>query len=1168
MKAIVTLALTAALLLHAAAVGAQVTGSLSGTVLDSSGLPMPGVKLKLVSEATGAMREVESGTEGNFVFNAVPPGFYTLTAEYAGFRKYERKKIELTASDNFSAGQIRLEVGAVADSITVVEQGASVQIASGERSGVVTSAEVENLTVINRDFAVLVSLMPGVVDNPGSESQGFAGGSSANFNVQGGRNTGNSITIDGQPTESALMYARNTAISMEAVTTVKILVSNYQAEFGRKPGASIQAVTRGGSKDFHGSAYWYKRHEMLNANSFFNNRNAVPESVYRHLLAGFSVNGPVYVPRFSDRKNPKVFFSFTHEILGEARPQAIRQLTMPTELERRGDLSDSRDLNGALILVRDPLLGLTCSTTNRTGCFPDNVIPASRINVNGQNYLKIFPLPNLDATTTILAARRYNWQTQESLDVPRNTQTLRLDYNHNPHTTFYARYLRWDEKVGGYAVPAGNGNWGFLPAVYSDNTNALTLSGTRILSPSLILEASSALSIFIEGSRPRTPEDLERVTRKKSGVNIPQFHPEINPLNLIPAATFGGVTGAVSTAYEANGRFPYDGNDVTFNETVTLSKTHGPHVAKLGFWAMRWRQSKGLYGNGPGTIDFSRNTSNPNDANHPFANALLGNFASYTESTSRPLYLHRQTVIEWFAQDNWRATRKLTLDFGARFGWSQPWHTPSGKNEAAFLPQLWNPANTVALMIPVRVSGTRRAMDPISGTLYPEAAISAIAPGKGDPFNGTITLAANPSYPRGMRDPSGIKIAPRFGFAYDPFGKGRTAIRGGFGSFRDMQEWNGSFNSTFRNPPIRLDPIIYYNNLETFMQAQGLNFPSATMGFDRARPLAHTMNYSIGIQHNVGFGTVVDVSYVGALGRHLIAARNINAVPFGTNFLPQNRDTSATSATAALPASLLRPYLGYNNITFYAYDSNSSYHSLQVTANRRFARRFQYGAAWTWSKAMDLVDGDTTAVSTLINPKIWNYGKAGFDRTHILKLSFIWDVPKGSRLWKNPVMKTAFDDWQVSGIATMMSGAPSGVSATLVSTSDITGSPTDTGARPVVLADPRLPRSERTFSRNFNIDAFGPPVIGTPGNAAKDLFRGSGINNWDLSLFKNFRIPWEGLRLQFRGEFYNAFNHTQFSSIDTAARFDAQGKQTNTRLGEFTPARSPRRVQLALRLTF
>jgi len=166
------------------------------------------------------------------------------------------------------------------------------------------------------------------------------------------------------------------------------------------------------------------------------------------------------------------------------------------------------------------------------------------------------------------------------------------------------------------------------------------------------------------------------------------------------------------------------------------------------------------------------------------------------------------------------------------------------------------------------------------------------------------------------------------------------------------------------------------------------------------------------------------------------------------------------------------------------------------------------------------------------------------------------------------VMKTAFDDWQISGIATMMSGAPSGVSATLVSTSDITGSPTDTGARPVVLADPRLPKGERTFSRNFNIDAFGPPVIGTPGNAAKDLFRGSGINNWDLSLFKNFRIPWEGLRLQFRGEFYNAFNHTQFSSIDTAARFDAQGKQTNTRLGEFTAARSPRRVQLALRLTF
>jgi hypothetical protein len=213
------------------------------------------------------------------------------------------------------------------------------------------------------------------------------------------------------------------------------------------------------------------------------------------------------------------------------------------------------------------------------------------------------------------------------------------------------------------------------------------------------------------------------------------------------------------------------------------------------------------------------------------------------------------------------------------------------------------------------------------------------------------------------------------------------------------------------------------------------------------------------------------------------------------------------------------------------------------------------------------VDANTGTVSTLIDPKVWNYGLAGFDRTHIVKISLIWDLPKLRQRLGSRFAGAILDGWQVSGIASFQSGAPTGIGLSFVNATDITGSPTD-GARVVVVADPRLPKSQRTFSRNFNTEAFAPPAVGTFGNAAKTLVRLPGTNNWDLSLFKSVPLGTERVKAQFRSEFYNAFNHTQFTSFDTATRFDAQGRQVNSRLGEYTAAAAARRIQFALRLAF
>jgi hypothetical protein len=339
------------------------------------------------------------------------------------------------------------------------------------------------------------------------------------------------------------------------------------------------------------------------------------------------------------------------------------------------------------------------------------------------------------------------------------------------------------------------------------------------------------------------------------------------------------------------------------------------------------------------------------------------------------------------------------------------------------------------------------------------------------------------------------------------------------------------------------------------------------------RPLGRTINYSFGIQRDIGQGILVDAAYVAALARHLLERRNLNSVPLGTTLQAWAVDPS--NSTNPLATNFLRPYPGYGTIEWYNYDTNSSYHSLQVMVSRRFKHGLTGGAAWTWSKAMDYADSDGNDLSALVENKVWNYGKAGFDRTHILKLNFIYQVPKASRYLPDakgftPLKKAALDGWRISGITTFMSGAPTGVSLSFTQTynaNNWSGSPTD-GARPIIIANPVMPKDERDFNHAFNTKAFSFGPQGTWGNAPKDVFRGPGINNWDVSMFKDFRVR-ERYRAEFRVEAYNIANHTQFSSVNTTAQLDPRtGAVGNVLFGQYTATRLPRRMQLALRLNF
>lgn len=429
-------------------------------------------------------------------------------------------------------------------------------------------------------------------------------------------------------------------------------------------------------------------------------------------------------------------------------------------------------------------------------------------------------------------------------------------------------------------------------------------------------------------------------------------------------------------------------------------------------------------------------------------------------------------------------------------------------------------------------------------------------PDSGDVNDGTVNRVQNPNYPQGLRNNSGIKVGPRLGFAYDPWGHGNSVVRGGFGMFYDFRERDNFYVNISKTPPLQFNPRISPQNIRTLKDAgTGFLSPSDTLSLERRRPLPYVMEFSLGIQQNIGFKTVADIAYVGSLGRHLLWQRNLNSIPFGT--IPRSGPV--------LNNDSYRPFIGYGNIIGSEYAGTSNYHSLQVAVNRRFAKSLQFGVAWTWSKAMDFVDAENNQISSLINPRIWNYGMAGFDRTHIVRASFTWEVPKISRFWNNGFTREVLDDWTISGIPTFQSGAPVGIG--LDTATKFSGSATD-GQRVNVLRNPILPKDQRTVGRYFDTGAFALPAPDTPGNAAKNVFRGPGTNNWDLAVFKNIPLPRERLHLQFRAEAYNAFNHTQFSTVDTTAKFDANGRQTSTSFGRVTAARANRRMQLALRLSF
>lgn len=1133
-----------ALLLPAGLWAQNTSSSISGSVCDSADSIMPGIEVKLSNELTNFLRTTTTNAEGFFALPNLDPGTYSLQISAQGFKSYTQSGIELTAGDKRSIGRIQLALGEITESVTVTADLAPVMLGSGDRTGVLTGQEIDKMALRGRDFLDAIGLLPGVVDTadareaPDNKSDG-------SLYIMGARSNQKNITLDGVTNvDSGGNSVMHNAPSMDAIGELKVLMSNYAAEYGRNSGGSIMIITKGGGQDFHASGGWYHRHENYQANNYFDNYRGVRRPRYRYNIAGYTLSGPIYLPGRFNQDRSKLFFFFSQEFQRQLVAYGTRTVRVPTELERQGDFSQSMDVNNRLISVLDPETGRTP--------FPNNVIPTSRISKIGKNILDFFPTPNF---VDPLASRRAQWNyiASKSGPYPRRTEIARVDYSPRQNIQFYVRLSHTsDERLPPYGLGVnGSVNYPLTDIVFRYPGRGAAIHNTIAVSPTVVNEFTFG---FSQQKAITFPDDPTAINRDATGITVGQWYPDNNPGRLIPNMSFSGVPNYANPSLD--NRLPYYNTNPIFNFTENLTKIWGTHTFKAGFYVERTRKDQGSSVAVRGSLAFGVDSTNAQDANYAYANALLGNYTSYSEATANPQGQFRFTNFEWYVQDAWRIKSTLLLDFGVRFYRDQPQYDARGQL-AVFVPGFYDWSNAPVLLRPGYNNGKKAAIDPLTGTAYPSSYIGTFVPNIGNPSTG-MAIAGKDGFPRGMYTVPALSAAPRFGFSWDPFGRGRTAIRGGAGVFFDRVL--GGVNMTqVSNPPTVFTPTTYYGTLAELDQTAGESIlaPSGTMTSTIGHhPLGTVYNYSLGFQQQLGRSMILDVSYVGSLSRHFLYARNINAVPVGARFLdlhPENRDPTTTKS--ALSTNFLRPYQGYGDIMMEDFGATSNYNSLQINANRRLWHGIQFGLAYTFSKALGVAASDGAAVSPFFSARNRNYGPLTFDRTHYFTLRYSYSLPKLGKGLHSRAVGVFTDGWELAGITRFTSGSPFTPSFSTIDGEDITGTPSE-GAR-IQVVDPEAPAVSR----------FGRPASRTFGNAGVGILRGPGVNNWDISIYR-YLTCYDRLKVQLRLETYNTFNHTQFSRLSTGARFNAQGNQVDTLFLEPTAARSPRRVQLAVRLTW
>ncbi len=1082
----------------------EATGSITGRVTDPAGAVVAGVEVTATHSETGAARKAATDAEGAYVFPALPIGAYEISAAHSGFKKAVRRGVELHISDRVGL-DITLEVGDLAQEISVIGSAPQVETETSEQSGLISGEQVRELQLNGRSFMTLLELVPGVASDmpdrvdPNTNPALYVNGarsSAASFNIDGGNNA-DVIVGSG---------SLNTFTSVETIAEVRVLTSTFSAEFGRGGFAQVNVVTRGGTRKFHGSVYDYVRNDAFDARDYFSHQ--VLPLKQQHF--GYTIGGPLLLPGGYNRDRKKTFFFLTQEFnYISTRGDAVNT-TVPTPEERAGDFRGrGAGRDRAFGTADDPVIDPTTGVG-----FPEGVIPVARLNPSALKLINLYPLPNFvgpgSINFTSAAASRQRWR--EDL--------IRVDHNLSPAVKLYARYAQDSANIrnpyGGNALTSVATRFPGLSTTDATRPGKnLTVNMTSMFSQRMLDEFS-----FTYSAREITQKPvLDVANRTKLGVEIKEIFPE-NLGNVIPTINLGSNYAALTVSrYWLKQLF-----NLEFSNNLT--RIRGRHVFKTG----------GIYSYGgnrenpssPATNgSFSFSTSG--FSKNPVADLLLGLPYSYSEVERFVVSHARFGFFEAFIQDDIKVSPRVTINAGVRYS---AYFNPYDVDDVLtnFLPWTWDPARAPQVN-PARTSGR-------------------LIPGTGDPLNGIVLAGQNSPYGRRVTENSTDLFAPRFGFAWDVFGNRKTALRGGYG-INYTRPLIGTFiNNAFDNPPFSRSVTILQ---PTFADPAVGNEEApnpvtlTALGTPMKAPTIH--QWALGAQQEVLRNTLVGVAYVASKGTHLMRPLNINSAKAGA------------ALAAGVHVNAVRPFRGYGTITQRQSTANSVYHSMQVTLNRRLSRAWSLGVTYTWSRSIDNASSDRG--SSDVPPNSDNAhaerGPSDFDRTHVFTANYIWNLPRLAR--RASRLAPLVNGWQVSGITRFWSGRPFDVTLS----SDVAGIGSTQNQRPDVIGDTRGPR---TVEEWFNRAAFARPATGTFGDMGRNSLRGAGVNKWDLSVYKNFSLR-EGKTAQFRCELFNAFNHPSFSTIGTSLTTTSSGVNPSANsFGVVTNTRDARVAQFALTIRF
>jgi len=1103
-------------------------GSISGTIKDEQGGVMPGVTVTVTNTQTQQAQTTITNGTGFYTFPNLLPGRYDIIAELTGFKKTSRQNVPLDAAGSINL-DFALQTGTISEEVTVAAISPPLQTDVALRK-TVEAKDIELMSFSGRNPIGVVGLKAGVMGG-NFNSRGFSDLGNGGYNINGSRTDENNITIDGA---TAVRTRASGAIvgiqNVDAIQEVQVLTGNYMPEFGRASGGQIRFVTKSGSSRYSGSGSYFLRDDKLQANTWARNRspNAIENSgaaPFDYKQYGYSFGGPIPGSAFKDR----LFFFAAQEWVNYLAVQT-NSATVPSEAMRRGDFSEllnpANRFFGRAITLTNPLTGQP---------FPNNVIPASQLSANGMALLNAYPLPTPG----------YSQGTNNAIFNSENPQdqrkdNIRFDYRLNNTNQLTFRY----SKYSWVAIDAFRGTFPYARTDWDRPNSTQTLSWTSTLRSNLINEATYTHSLDQVFINVFTGTELYK--RSRTGINYPYIFPANKEIpDKIPTITIANFTEIDGGPYPSSSQGPIH----TFSDAATLVK--GRHTFKAGavveysgeddFDQINVQAIPGSTNNQNGRFEFLDNRAGGSGL--AVANVAMGLFSNYGEIGQRAFTKWRALATDVFFQDSWKPASNLTIEGGIRWAIWPPWHSQTN-NIANFETQFYDKATAAVID---RASGRITGGNRYNGI---------VLPGTGFQGDGTsLVVASDPAVlalfrgqPEGFSQTHFNALEPRFGAAYSI--NERTILRAATGVFHNRVTLNDS-SLLGGNPPFQPQVSVSNGSVDSPNAggAASLPFAMTAQDVEFKHPVAYM--WSTGIQRELPGGFVLDATYVGRLGKYLQRERNINQLLPGT-----------LQANPGVNVAALRPYLGYGAIRLAENAGRSTYNSLQLSADRRYANGLKVGAAYTLSKSED--NGSTkrdVVWNTYDDSNFW--GPASFDRRHVLSVYYIYDLP----FWKdqNTLLKNLAGGWQISGASIFRTGTPFSVTRT----NDIAGVGDGNFGQPYnVVADP-IGNANRQFSAgsgndtNYWIDpaSFAVPANGTFGNGTRNLAYNPGEQNWDIAFFKNFRLTGTQ-KLQFRAEIFNFINHANWNNV-------ASSDPSNANFGRITTKRDERRdVQLSLRYQF